>query len=296
MKHSSNSRVSGYHADSSLNTNGTRRAHVHRHSAPQRSRQAADKYYRYDHRSSGHRKFRRRRRKRCILFLIAVGILIFATLFLRPVIRESNLRNSGCPDSFVDLAEHHPEAYNFAADYQKNKDKEETIDIRSEVHKGKIPLFMQWDERWGYHLYGDDFLALTGCGPVSLSMVYSGLTGSTEWNPLKMAQWAEANGYYVDGSGTSWRLMDDGAKLLGLDCKEMAPSADRIESELKKGNVIIGIMGPGDFTNSGHFIVLTGIVKKDQVSVNDPNSKVNSGKTWSAGTLASQMQDMWVYD
>ena len=36
---------------------------------------------------------------------------------------------------------------------------------------GSVPLFLQWDERWGYRSYGGDFLAVTGCGPTALSMV-----------------------------------------------------------------------------------------------------------------------------
>lgn len=46
---------------------------------------------------------------------------------------------------------------------------------------------------------------------------------------------------------------------------------------LKDGNLIICAMGPGDFTNSGHFIVIYDYSRK-KFSVNDPFSYTNSSK------------------
>lgn len=33
-------------------------------------------------------------------------------------------------------------------------------DISAEVQQGTIPLFLQWDKRWGYEQYGDNFMAV----------------------------------------------------------------------------------------------------------------------------------------
>ena len=57
------------------------------------------------------------------------------------------------------------------ADYKTKKDDNAAIDVSADVNAGEIPLFLQWDERWGYRSYGGDFLAVTGCGPTALSMV-----------------------------------------------------------------------------------------------------------------------------
>ena len=140
---------------------------------------------------------------------------------------------------------------------------------------GKIPLFIQWDERWGYKTYGDDFLAVTGCGPTALSMVCVGLTGNLNMNPYAVAKMAQADGYYVNGSGSSWNMMTGLAGDLGLSAKELGLDADTIRSKLRDGHPIICIMGPGDFTSTGHFIVLTGVKSNGDVTVNDPNSRKN---------------------
>ncbi|MCC8066097.1 MAG: hypothetical protein LIO94_03200, partial [Clostridiales bacterium] len=52
---------------------------------------------------------------------------------------------------------------------------------------------------------------------------------------------------------------------------------------------------PGDFTYTGHFIVLTGIDGDGNVTVNDPNSPSNSSKTWSLDILVPQIRSLWIY-
>lgn len=209
--------------------------------------------------------------------------------------QERTLKEEGVPQSLIDLYERNKEARQFVLDYEKNKDKHEAIDISKEVRDGEIPLFLQWDERWGYETYGDDYMAVTGCGPTALSMVYTGLTGDTSLNPYEMAKLAQNNGYYVNGSGSSWNMMLGLASQIGLDANEISLDENSIKKELSAGNPIICIMGPGDFTTSGHFIVLTGITDDGKVQVNDPNSVKNSQKTWELDRIMSQMRDLWVY-
>ena len=85
------------------------------------------------------------------------------------------------------------------------------------------------------------------------------------------------------------------ASQIGLDANEISLDENSIKKELSAGNPIICIMGPGDFTTSGHFIVLTGITDDGKVQVNDPNSVKNSQKTWELDRIMSQMRDLWVY-
>ncbi|MDE6517334.1 MAG: hypothetical protein K2L18_05750, partial [Acetatifactor sp.] len=100
------------------------------------------------------------------------------------------------PDSLLELLELNPEAEQFVRDYFQNKDKHPEIDLSGEVEQGTIPLFLQWDERWGYETYGSDMIAITGCGPTCLSMVWCGLSGETQWDPLNTARYAEREGFY----------------------------------------------------------------------------------------------------
>ena len=62
------------------------------------------------------------------------------------------------------------------------------------------------------------------------------------------------------------------------------------------GRPIICVMGPGDFTTEGHYIVLIDIEHTSgEIIVNDPNSKENSYKTWSVETIMKQTKNLWAY-
>lgn len=199
------------------------------------------------------------------------------------------------PESLAELLENNPETAEFVRDYGKEAGISHTIDLTNEIHPGEIPLFIQWDERWGYELYGNEMIAVDGCGPTSLAMVLAGLTQDASWSPLRVAEFAQENGYYVDGSGSSWSLMSDGASSLGLKAKVLSLDKGVIQKELEEGHPIICIMGPGDFTSSGHFIVLTGLNDDGTVRVNDSNSRINSKKSWDLDRIMGQIRNLWSY-
>jgi hypothetical protein len=54
-------------------------------------------------------------------------------------------------------------------------------------------------------------------------------------------------------------------------------------------------MKPGDFTTTGHFIVLTGLTEEGTLNVNDPNSIARSEKNWDVDTVISQVKAAWSY-
>lgn len=248
-------------------------------------------------------KRRRKRRVRrikgalvCILLLVLGSLVFLGSRRVFAVIETMKIQQSEeYPESLQQLLTNNPEARQFVVDYPENKDKVISVDLSGEITKGEIPLFLQWDERWGYEFYGNDFLAVTGCGPTCLSMVYSGLTGETDGSPSAIARMAEKQGYYVAGSGSSWELMSEGAEGLGLQVENVSFDEEHIRSFLAEGNPIICIMGPGDFTTSGHFIVLTGVDDNGDILVNDPNSRKRSEKAWKLSDLMPQIRNLWGY-
>ena len=255
---------------------------------------------------------RKRRIRRMVIFIyrlvwvgaFAVAILLVWKWYQNLDVEGTNwfdtvymeqLAEEDYPESLLALLEKNPEAKDFVLNYPENKGKERKIDLSGEVVKGTIPLFLQWDERWGYETYGNDFLAVTGCGPTCLSMVRCGLSGDTEWNPLKVAEMAQKQGYYVEGAGSSWELMSEGAEQLGLTVYSVVFDAEHITSALEGGNPIICAMRPGDFTTAGHFIVLSGVDEEGKVIVCDPNSRINSETSWDVEDLMPQIKNLWGY-
>ena len=61
---------------------------------------------------------------------------------------------------------------------------------------------------------------------------------------------------------------------------------------VEAGHPVILALGKGDFTSSGHYIVLTGWVD-GAFTVNDPNSRVRSGKQWTYEELEGQIRNIW---
>lgn len=247
------------------------------------------------------RRKRRRKRHGCrnfflVLLLAAVTVVGAWQIFAIPKDYEvKELVEMGYPKSLAKLYVRNEEAREFVLDYDETKGVSDNIDLSEEVVAGEIPLFLQWDKRWGYGVYGDDFMAVEGCGPTALSMVYCGLTGDTSMNPWEVATLAEDWGYYVSGQGSSWNMMDELAETMGLSVRNVSFDRDSILYELLAGYPIICIVGPGDFTTEGHFIVLADVDNQGMVTVHDPNSRENSEKKWDIETIMSQTENLWSY-
>lgn len=210
-----------------------------------------------------------------------------------PKVREVVAHKDQYPEELIELLENNAETADFVLGYPEKKDTAPAETI-GDVTQGEIPLLLQWDERWGYAYYADDMIAVNGCGPTAIAMVAAGLTGDNTVTPYKVAQFSAGNGYYAGDSGTSWSLMTEGAQQFGIYGEEMGLSEDEVFSALENGHPIICSMRPGDFTTTGHFIVLTG-VEDGKIRVNDPNSRVRSGKLWDYSRLEYQINNLWVY-
>lgn len=163
------------------------------------------------------------------------------------------------------------------------------------IAAGKIPVFFQYDSKWKDEKYGDGTMEFTGCGPTCLSMVVCGLKETDEYDPLTVAKLADRWGYYAAGAGSKWTLMSEGAEYLGLTVHEVCFDESHIREELEEGRPIICVVGPGDFTTTGHFIVLCELDDYGRVIIHDPNSEENCKRTWELEQLMPQIKNLWSY-
>lgn len=206
--------------------------------------------------------------------------------------KKYGLEETAWPQDLIQLLERNPDAKEYVLQYPVKKDVTFETDLSEYLGGAGIPLLMQWDERWGYTIYGDNMMGLTACGPTCLSMVLLHLLQDATYTPRYVADFAEQNNYYVDGSGSKWTLISEGGETLGLDVTELPLDENRMKKNLELGNPIICIMGPGDFTTAGHYIVLRGI-EDNKFVVNDPNSKTNSERLWSYEEIQGQIKNLW---
>lgn len=196
------------------------------------------------------------------------------------------------PKQLKELALKNEEALEFVYDYPAEHVKEHTIDLTEEASMDSVPLFVQWDKRWGYEKYSGNFFAASGCGPTTLSMVVVYLTHNREASPIAVAKYSKEAGYSVDGSGSSWTLISEGCRHYGVKAKAVALDESRMKAELDEGHPIVVNVGPGDFTDTGHFMVITGY-DDEGFSINDPNSIEKSGKRWLFKNISFQIRAVW---
>lgn len=200
---------------------------------------------------------------------------------------------SDWPEELLELLEKNPETKEFVWNYPLKKDLEADIDLSEYIGSDKVPLLLQWDQRWGYAEYTGKVMGLSGCGPTCLSMVCLYLLDDAKYTPGYIARFAQENGYSVDGNGSTWTLISEGGKRLGLDVTEIPLDDGRIIRNLEADNPIICVMGPGDFTTTGHFIVMTDYID-GKVKINDPNSPTRSEKLWELSAIRDQINNLWV--
>lgn len=148
----------------------------------------------------------------------------------------------------------------------------------------EVVYYNQLDERYAGKPYGTDHIGSHGCGPTSMAIVVSSLTGQTV-DPVAMAEWSYQNGYWCKDSGSYHALIPAAARNWGLNVSGCSVSEpQRLLDALAEGKLVVAIMSKGHFTKSGHFIVLRG-VQNGMILVADPASYNRSGQLWELSVI-----------
>lgn len=201
------------------------------------------------------------------------------------------------PDTLIDLVARNHETVDFVYSYkdrEKYNNRKLSADINSSYYvDGDVPLFLQWDRRWGYRTYGKEMIGLSGCGPTSLAMVIRHFDSDSTVNPYDVAKYSQDNGYVSADNFTSWKLFETGLSKYGLESQDVIPVEAKMKKALDDNKILIVSVKPGIFTERGHIIVIKGYNKNGDFLINDPNSIVNTNKTWSFDELKSEIRKIW---
>ena len=165
---------------------------------------------------------------------------------------------------------------------------------KSAWKKGEMPHLYQTDPAWAYKPYGGGTVLHNACGPTALTMVYVYLTGSTDYDPGTMSAFSDANNYAPTGA-TEWAFMTEGAAKIGLRGTAIPTGRGTIKQQLDLNRPVICSMLPGDFTTTGHFIVLKSIDRRGMVEVFDPNSAERSARLWPIQRIVNQINNAWAF-
>ncbi len=173
----------------------------------------------------------------------------------------------------------------------QNQDSPQPEKMTSATDTSDTPILVYYNQKdavWEDDLYGKDSISGYGCGPTVCAMMISSLTAYTV-TPADMAEWSVQNGCYIQGGGSYHTLIPLACKSYGLSVTGYTKNdRDKIIAALQQGAYVCVIMGPGDFTETGHFILLTGITADGRITVADPASRQNSQKLWDPDLIFEQ--------
>lgn len=156
---------------------------------------------------------------------------------------------------------------------------------------GPITYFNQSDYRWAKHKYGKSTpMYSAGCGPTTMAMVIDTIDPDNYITPDKMANIAYLKGCYIDGGGSTHNIVKKCADEYNIPVRAISASADNIKNSLDNNKLVVALVGRGEFTEGGHFILITSIDKNGKLSIADPISIENTHKKWDANFIISQLK------
>lgn len=151
-----------------------------------------------------------------------------------------------------------------------------------------VVYYNQGDPAWRDKPFGTDPIGPYACGPTAMAMVVATLT-DTATDPAQMSVWAYEHGYWCAASGSYPSIIEGTSKAFGLACRDTREcDAATLCSHLSDGGLAVALVGPGHFTESGHFILMHGTTPSGDVLVADPNSRENSLTPWSPQTILDE--------
>ena len=207
-----------------------------------------------------------------------------------PVYAYVNGNKNFLSDKLLRLAATRREALPYVEGYLK--DQPDLAPLSSDFDlESPLPLYFQWDRRWGYLPYANGLMGTYGCAPTSIAMVLTGL--GIETFPQEMAQFIRNTGNIQDGY-TSWKVFDSLAGTYPLEVRDA--SLKTIQGTLSRGGFGILSLKKGNFTTDGHMVALAGLDGEGKYIINDPNSYQNSRHHWTYEELQGQVKHLWALE
>lgn len=159
----------------------------------------------------------------------------------------------------------------------------------------EIPLYYQQD--YPDVRYGEGTVATSGCSITSLAMVATALTGH-EYLPDELAE------YFCGVAESNMGRLEYGSEKLQLPYRK-SDNWHETWNALTEGKIVIALMGGNSlFTNTQHFIVLTGLNDEGRIMVNDCNLynydnwqlKKAFEEGFEKGDILQGYSGGWIYD
>ena len=168
--------------------------------------------------------------------------------------------------------------------------------------------YLQTDPRWGsldYSAPGEKTtIAASGCGPTAMAMVLA-TWADPSVIPKTECAWALAHGYKAPRQGTYYGYFEPAGARYGLRVtrlnytslygKSTSAYHAQVKDALDRGELVIACMGPGNWTSSGHY-VLVWKIDGDTIYINDPASTKAARTKGSWSLFRQQVKYYWTIE
>lgn len=168
-------------------------------------------------------------------------------------------------------------------------------------------IYKQYDPRWAkkpYQVPGEKTtIQKSGCGPTCAAMLIETITGKS-FTPEEACAWSLEHGYKALKQGTYYSYFKPQFAAFGISCNQLSwintygkPEHENHEmafSMLKEGYYLIALMGKGQWTSSGHYVVVWW--EDGKVRINDPASSKDARENGDLRTFKSQVKYYWWVD
>lgn len=173
----------------------------------------------------------------------------------------------------------------------------------------KAPVsYLQTDPRWAkkdYSAKGEKTtIGASGCGPTAMAMVLA-TWANPAVDPVSECAWAQAHGFKAPHQGTYYGYFAKAAARYGLTCRQLSwtnlygnsksPLHEQAKKALDSGGLVIACMGKGNWTSSGHY-VLVWKIEGGTIYINDPASTLPRRTRGSYALFRQQVKYYWTID
>ena len=135
----------------------------------------------------------------------------------------------------------------------------------------------------------------SGCGATVVSMLDAYINGNYDQTPYTVLYDAAESGMYA-GKGLDYYVVKRLVEKRGIEIECVIRSEDSMREALENDHPLILRMGPGEFTDAGHYIIVRGLDENGDALVNDPNSEEHSVSHFSLKQLdrEAKIHDMFI--
>lgn len=166
--------------------------------------------------------------------------------------------------------------------------------------------YMQTDSRWkkrSYAVKGETAtIGSAGCGPTCAAMVIAEFI-DPKITPVETCKWSLEHGYKALKQGTYHSYLKAQGAAYGLNWEQITSGSiygkkthsahKKALDAIKRGDYVIALMGKGNWTSSGHYVLWYGM-EGNYALINDPNSTKSSRVKGNYNTFISQVKHYFI--